>query len=209
MKTVLGLLAGFWALILVAGIANPGYQHYRYHVSLLAADGSNLIWVTTLAILLVAAAQWVAAREFWPVNRPVAALLAGAGTALVLVAAFRVPCPERARFCTFTVEHTPAESIHNAAVIAYAVITMAAMVLLGFVAITKGHHSLVGIPGLVAAFVFALTFSGLLLFPEGLAQRTWIALGQIWLVVAVFEAQRHRERISAGAQPPSSGTTGQ
>jgi hypothetical protein len=47
--------------------------------------------------------------------------------------------------------------------------------------------------------IFALTFSGLLLFPAGLAQRTWIAVGQIWLVAAVFEAQLHRERL-AGAQ---------
>lgn len=197
MKAVLILFAGFWALIFVTGVANPGYKHYRDHVSLLAADGSTLIWVTTLAILLTAAAQWVAARTFWPVNRLVAGLLVVAGLALVVVAAFRVPCPRRARFCTFTVDDTPAETVHNVGVITYAVITMAAMVVLGVVAITKGDHSLVGVPGIIASVVFALTFSGLLLFPEGLAQRTWIAVGQIWLVVAVYEAQRHRARIDS------------
>jgi hypothetical protein len=75
---------------------------------------------------------------------------------------------------------------------------MTAMVILGITALTRGHHSLVGVPGLIASAVFALTFSGLLLFPAGLAQRTWIAVGQIWLVAAVFEAQLHRERL-AGA----------
>ncbi|MEZ5185189.1 MAG: DUF998 domain-containing protein [Candidatus Nanopelagicales bacterium] len=197
MKTVLALFAGFWALIFIAGLANPGYRHYREHVSLLAAPGSSLIWVTTLAILLTAAAQWVGAYHFWEVNRVVAALLIVAGGALVGVAGFRVPCPKSSRHCTYTVDHTPSESLHAAGVITYAVAIMMAMVLLGIVAITRGHHSLVGVPGLIAAFVFALTFSGLLVFPEGLAQRTWIAVGQIWLVAAVYEAQKHRAHILA------------
>lgn len=192
---MLGLFVGFWVLIFVAGSANPGYLHYREHVSLLAADGNQLIWVTTVAIMLTAIAQWVAAGFFWSVNRPVSLLLVLAGGALLVVAAFRVPCPPRARHCTYTVEHTASESIHNGAVIAYAVLTMAAMVILGVVAVTQGRHSLVGIPGLVACAVFALTFSGLLVFPQGLAQRTWIGIGQVWLVAAVFEAQQHRERV--------------
>ncbi len=196
MKVVLGLFAGFWALIFVAGSANPGYVHYREHVSLLAADGNRLIWVTTLAILLTACAQWVAAWAFWPFNRPIALLLVMAGACLLVVAGFRVPCPPRARHCTYTVEHTTAESVHNAGVIGYAILTMAAMVILGVVAVTQGRHSLVGIPGLIACVVFALTFSGLLVFPEGLAQRTWIAVGQIWLVAAVFEAEQHREKVA-------------
>ncbi|HQR80580.1 MAG TPA: DUF998 domain-containing protein [Actinomycetota bacterium] len=198
MKAVVALFAGFWALIFVAGLANPGYQHYRYHVSLLAAQGSRLVWLTTVAILLVALAQWVGGRVFWDINRTVAVLLFLAGAALVAVAAFKVPCPPRARFCTHTVEHTAAETVHSAGVIGYALATMAAMVTLGIVALTRGRHSLVGVPGLVAAVVFAMTFSGILLFPEGLAQRTWIAIGQLWLVAAVFEAQRHRRRIDAG-----------
>lgn len=203
MKTVLGLFVGFWALIFVAGVANPGYRHYREHVSVLAADGSRLIWVTTLAILLVAAAQWVAAFHFWELNKAVAGLLIVAGAALSVVAAFRVPCPEGARHCTFTVEHTPAEAAHNAGVIAYAIVTMIAMVVLGLVAILRGQHSLVGIPGLIASVVFALSFSGLLLFPEGLAQRSWIAVGQIWLVAAVYEAQTHKERLHRRSQSAS------
>lgn len=200
MKAVLALFVGFWVLIFVAGTANPGYQHYRYHVSLLAADGSRLVWVTTLAITLTALAQWVGAWAFWDVNRAVGWLLIVAGTALVAVAVFRVPCPRRARFCTYTVEHTPAESIHNSGVIGYALATMTAMVILGVIAITRGHHSLVGVPGLIAAVVFAMGFSGILLFPEGLAQRTWIAVGQAWLVAAVFEAQRHRSRLGGRAR---------
>ncbi len=199
MKMVLALFAGFWALIFVAGLANPGYRHYREHVSLLAADGSKLIWLTTLAILLTAAAQWAGSYYFWNVNRVVALLLVAAGVALVAVAAFRVPCPERARHCTYTVENTTSETLHAVGVVAYAIVTMIAMVVLGIVAITRGHHSLVGVPGLIAAFVFALTFSGLLVFPEGLAQRSWIAVGQIWLVAAVFEAQKHREHLAREA----------
>lgn len=196
MKVVLGLFIGFWVLIFITGAANPGYVHYREHVSLLAADGNTLIWVTTLAILLTAVAQWVAAGIFWQVNRPVALLLMMAGIALTIVAAFRVPCPPRARHCTYTVEHTTSETVHNAGVIGYAVLTMIAMVILGVVAVTQGRHSLVGIPGLIACAVFALTFSGLLVFPEGLAQRTWIGVGQVWLVAAVFEAQQHREKVA-------------
>ncbi len=197
MRIVLGLFAGFWALIFVAGLANPGYVHYREHVSLLAADGNRLIWVTTLAILLTAVAQWVAARLFWIVNRPVALLMVMAGVALCVVAGFRVPCPEKAKHCTFTVEHTASESVHNAGVVVYAVLTMAAMVILGVVAITQGRHSLVGIPGLIACAVFALSFSGLLIFPAGLAQRVWIGVGQLWLVAASFEVEQHRERVAA------------
>lgn len=192
---MLGLFAGFWALIFVTGSANPGYVHYREHVSLLAADGNRLIWLTTIAILLTAVAQWVAAWAFWPVNRPIAILLVVAGMALAVVATFRVPCPQRAKHCTYTVDHTPSETVHNAGVVAYAVLTMAAMLILGVVALTQGRHSLVGIPGLFACVAFGLTFSGLLVFPEGLAQRTWIAVGQIWLVAAVFEAEQHRERV--------------
>ncbi|HNE88142.1 MAG TPA: DUF998 domain-containing protein [Actinomycetota bacterium] len=192
MKTVVALFAGFWAMIFVTGLANPGYQHYRYHVSLLAADGARLIWLTTVAILLTAMAQWVAARIFWRVNRLVSLLLIVAGGALVAVALFRVPCPPRAQFCTYTVDDTPAEAVHNNAVIVYAVATMIAMIALGIVSITRGHHNLVGIPGLVAAALFALGFGGMLVWPAGLAQRTWIIVGQLWLVAAVFEAQRRR-----------------
>lgn len=198
MKTVFWLFAGFWALILVAGSLNPGYRHYREHVSLLAAQGSRYAWITMLAIVLTAVAQWVAARHFWEVNRVVAYLLVVAGLALLAVAVFRVPCPEKARYCTFVEDHTTSETLHAAGVITYAIVTMTAMVILGITALTRGHHSLVGVPGLIASAVFALTFSGLLLFPAGLAQRTWIAVGQIWLVAAVFEAQLHRERL-AGA----------
>ncbi len=192
MKTVVALFAGFWAMIFVTGLANPGYQHYRYHVSLLAADGARLIWLTTVAILLTAMAQWVAARIFWRVNRLVSLLLIVAGGALVAVALFRVPCPPRAQFCTYTVDDTPSEAVHNNAVIVYAVATMIAMIALGIVSITRGHHNLVGIPGLVAAALFALGFGGMLVWPAGLAQRTWIIVGQLWLVAAVFEAQRRR-----------------
>ena len=192
MKTVVALFAGFWAMIFVTGLANPGYQHYRYHVSLLASDGSRLIWLTTVAILATALAQWVAAGVFWRVNRLVAVLLGMAELALIAVALFRVPCPPRARFCTYTVDDTPAEAIHNNAVVVYAVVTMLAMIVLGIVSITRGHHNLVGIPGLVAAVLFALGFGGMLVWPAGLAQRTWIIIGQLWLVAAVYEAQRRR-----------------
>lgn len=194
MKAVVALLASFWLLIFIAGAANPEYQHYREHVSLLAADGSRLIWVTTLAIACTSAAQWVGAYYFWTVNRPVAVLLGLAGSALALVAAFRVPCSRDSRHCPFTVEHTASEAVHNAGVVAYAVVTMAAMVLLGVMTLVNGQHSLVGVPGLVAAVIFALTYSGLLFPPEGLAQRTWIAVGQIWLVAAVNVAQQRRLR---------------
>lgn len=200
MKTVVALLAGFWAMIFVSGLANPGYQHYRYHVSLLAAEGSRLIWLTTLAILLTALAQWVAARIFWPVNRLVSGLLAVAGAALVAIALFRVPCPPRAQFCTYTVDDTPAEAVHNNAVIVYAVATMIAMIVLGIVSITRGHHNLVGIPGLIAAALFALGFGGMLVWPAGLAQRTWIIIGQLWLVAAVFEAQRRATHADRATQ---------
>ena len=44
-------------------------------------------------------------------------LLIVAGGALVAVALFRVPCPPRAQFCTYTVDDTPAEAVHNNAVI--------------------------------------------------------------------------------------------
>lgn len=197
MRLVLGLCVGFWCLIFVAGLANPGYVHYRFHVSVLAADGNRLIWVTTVAILLVAAAQWAAARLFWRVNRPVAILLSSAGLALVAVAAFRVPCPRNARYCPYTVEHTPAETVHNSGVIVYAVLTMAAMLILGVIALTQGRHSLVGIPGLIACGLFAMTFTGLFVFPAGLAQRVWIGVGQAWLIAASFEAEQHRERVAA------------
>lgn len=197
MKTVLALFAGFWLLILIAGSANPGYQHYREHVSLLAAEGSRLVWVTTLAILLVAAAQWVGSYYFWQVNKTVTGLLAAAGAALGVVAAFRVPCERSSRHCTFTVEDTVSASVHNAGVVTFALATMAAMVILGVVSLVHGQHSVVGIPGLLAAGVFALTYSGLLFPPEGLAQRTWIAVGQIWLVAAVGVAQERRRRDAA------------
>lgn len=203
MKTVFGLFAGFWALVFVAGWLNPGYRHYREHVSLLAADGSRYAWVAVLAISLTALAQWVASRQFWDINRPVALLLVVAGAGLMMVAIFRVPCPEKARYCTYVQDHTTSETLHAAGVITYAVATMLAMVIVGIVAITRGHHSLVGIPGLIASVIFALTFSGLLLFPAGLAQRTWIAVGQIWLVAAVFEAQEHRERLAKAARAGS------
>ena len=66
-------------------------------MSLLAADGARLqSELTTVAILLTAMAQWVAARIFWRVNRLVSLLLIVAGGALVIIALLPEPATTRA-----------------------------------------------------------------------------------------------------------------
>ena len=93
-RVVLGCLAAFWGLVLLVGVANPGYSQTRDYVSTLAARGADFGWLGVLAICAAAAAMLGTALLLRPVS-VVAALLAGlAGVGFVVVAFTRLDCSE-------------------------------------------------------------------------------------------------------------------
>lgn len=187
-------LAAFWLVVFAAGWLHDGYQHYRFHVSVLAADGVQYAWLGVLAILCTAFAHLVVVPLLWRWRPLVGWCLLVCGICLIVVAAFPVTCPRRVRFCEFTGPDSPSNTVHAGAVAVYALALVVAMLYAGITAVIGHHRSLVGVPGLVAAAVFVTAFSGLLIPPVGLAQRVWIAVGQLWLVGAIIEAQDHVDR---------------
>lgn len=194
----IALLAAFWVLIFGAGWLHDGYQHYRFHVSVLAADGMPYSWVAVIAICCTAFAHLVVVPLTYRWRPLVGACLFICGIALLLVAAFPITCPNRVRFCTFTGAESPSNTVHAAGVGLYAAAMVAAMLYAGVTAVLGHQRSLVGVPGLIAAAVFVIAFSGLLTAPVGLAQRVWIAVGQLWLVGAIVEAAEHADRADRG-----------
>ena len=197
-KACIGLLAGFWLAVLLGGMTTEGYTHYRHQVSLLSAVGVDSPWFGFLAVACACAAHLVVVPLLLGWDRVVGVAVGTARASLLVVMVFRVSCPPRVRFC----EPSPVgvgDRIHTAAVVVYAVAMVLAMLVAGIRALVNGRPSIVGVPGLVAAAVFVMAFGGLLEPPHGLAQRTWIIVGQLWLVGAAFEAGESRRRVDARA----------
>lgn len=194
----LGFVVLFWVLVEVAATRNPGYVHYRFQISTLAAPGAHSPWLAQCAIACVAAAHLVTAPALARWHGLVGALVAAAGALLIPVALFRAPCPYRASFCARGAATGVSEYVHTVGVLGSALCVMTAMLVAGVHRLRAGRKPLAGAPGMAAATLIGVALLGGLQSPAGSTQRMWILVGQLWLIGMAMEAapQMHRRQPS-------------
>jgi hypothetical protein len=191
---VLAGLGVFWATLLLAGAASPGYSQRRDYVSSLAAHGVEDAWLGMLAIAAVGVAGLGAAVLLWRLTRTGALALACAGVGFVVVALVRIDCPNGAARCglggRFDVHGAPAITHWTAAVVS-TVLVLVGATLVAYALFRSGRRA-AGVMSAVAAAATLVALVGTGGQSPGVVQRAWIAVMTIWLVgaAAVVLARR-------------------
>lgn len=180
-------VALFWVLTLTAGALAPGYAIRQDYVSSLAGRGSSVAVLGVAAIAVLGLAHLVAA---WALRGGIAVPLALAGTAGLLIAAFRVGCPLGAAGCSFVPGNRIGDlqsSAHGAAVAGYeaALIVAMAVVVASRRAADK-VFALVSAVAIPVSVVLLLNTGGA---ANGLWQRAWLVVNTAWLVALVWRAR--------------------
>jgi hypothetical protein len=179
------LLASFWILVAVGGVANEGYRQYEDFVSSLASRGVAQPWIGIAALTCAAAAHAVVVPLLRRQDPAVAwAVLTAAGS-LLAVAAFRVQCP-RAPYCLVDRPWDWVDAVHATAVMLYALAMITAMLRGGLVAVRIPSRRSLGLASLLAATFFVVALVLTLGPVPGLSQRFWILAGQVWLVAVAW-----------------------
>ena len=189
-------LAGFWVLVVVAGLLQPGYAPSRDYVSDLAAVGARDPAVGVVALLALGVAYLAAAvvLDGWVGTRLGAVLLAVAALLTWVVAFARIDCPDGAAYCSVprpgrgvALVHASGSRfgphLHGWGVAAsYAAVALA-MLWLG-VLWRRRRHPLRALAS-VAALVTSLATVPFWVSDgsPGLAQRVWLGILTAWVVL--------------------------
>lgn len=187
-------LGVFWAALLLAGAASPGYSQRRDYVSSLAAHGVEDAWLGMLAIVAVGVAGVAAAVLLWRVTRAGALALACAGIGFVVVALVRIDCPNGAARCglggRFDVHGAPAITHWTAAVVS-TVLVLVGAALVAY-ALWRRRRRAASVVSAVAAAMTLVALVGTGGQSPGVVQRVWIAVMTLWLVGAALLALTRR-----------------
>ena len=182
-RVVLGCLAVFWCLVLLAGAANPGYSQTRDYVSTLASRGAELGWLGVLAICAAALAILATAVLLRPLSRVAAVLTGIAGIGILVVAFTRLECPNGPAGCglggRFDVSGVR-EISHSAATTLSAVLLVAAMAWSG-VELNRRGHTRAGIASLGSAVATAVAFLATGGSSPGWIERIGILVATSWM----------------------------
>ena len=126
-----GAVVAFWALILVAGLVNPGYLLTRDYISALASRGAEQAWLGVGALVLLPVAHLATAVVLWSRTRLASYGLALTVVAGLLVAADRISCPGGAARCGTGPRTQPADwmdAVHGKSVAAYGVMMVLVLI---------------------------------------------------------------------------------
>ena len=185
-----GAVVSFWALVLVAGLVNPGYLLTRDYISALASRGADQAWLGVSALVLLPVAHLATAVVLRSRARLASYGLALSVVAGLLVAADRISCPGGAARCGTVPRTQPTDwmdLVHGKSVAAYGVIMV--LVLITAAVELRGQAGLRRLA--VASAVLAPVSATLLLasatsdHPGG-PQRLWLLVNTGWLVAAAL-----------------------
>lgn len=184
-----GGVVSFWLLTSGAGALAPGYSFRDDYTSSLAGRGSSVAALGIAALAVLGLAHLAAAAS---VRGVVAGPLALAGVAGLVVAAFRVGCPDGAAGCSFGANDPPADltdMVHGLAVGGYEIALVVAMVVVA----VRGNRRwssgfrVLTVVAAVASVLLLLQTGGV---DNGLWQRGWLIVNTGWLVAAVRARRR-------------------
>lgn len=181
-RLAFGLFAAFWVLIAVGASAKTGYNQSIDFVSSLASRGSQAPVWGLAAIVGVAVAHLLLVPQLRRVDSAVGICVLVSGIALLGVAAFRVQCPD-APYCVRADPADFADVVHRGAVLTYAIAMVVAMVRMGVIGLGQPRLRRLGIASLATSGLFVVALAFTQGPAPGFAQRIWIALGQVWLIV--------------------------
>jgi hypothetical membrane protein len=189
-RVVLGGLAAFWGLVLVAGATNPGYSQTRDYVSTLAARGADPGWLGVLAICSAAIAILATAVLLRALSRFAAVLTAIGGAGFLVVAFTRLQCANGAAGCglggRFDLSGAT-EITHSAATTLSAVLLVVAMAWSGIDLVHRGHaHA--GIASLAASAATAVAFLATGGSSPGWIERVGILVATAWMASIAIAA---------------------
>ncbi len=209
---LLGVLL-FWAGVVGAGALVEGYSSRDDYISSLAGRGSP---VAVLAIGALAASATAHLATAWAVglawrSRLGASALGGAALAVLAVAAFRQSCPAGPSGCGLTDRSTRdwVDTVHGGSVVAYALLAVAAMLVLGIGALwgTASWPRWLGLVSWVFAAGSVVLVGQVGGEQVGVWQRAWVANNLTWLLVVAGaaslrgRAQRRPPGIAAWRRP--------
>lgn len=194
---VLAGIGCFWAGILVAAAAEPGYRHRRDYVSTLASRGAEHGELAVLAIVAAAAAMLVASLLVRELSRIAAVAIALAGAGFVVAAFTRLECANGAAGCGLggRFEISGGTEIgHWTATTVSSVLLIAGIALTGWALLRRGRRWW-GVASLAAAAVTTAAFLATGGDNPGAVQRVGIVVGTGWLAaLAVFSLVRGDRR---------------
>ena len=189
-RLVLVLVVVFWALVVVGGLVNPGYEQGRDFISSLASRGAGQAWIGVAALVVLPLAHLATLSVLWT-RADVAFAVSGAHalfTSVVsglVVAASRISCPGGAAGCSN--DSRPRQTdwmdhLHGWAVGVYGVAMVSAI---GFAAADLWWRP--GMRGLAVLSVVLAPVSAALLLAISLGatggvQRMWLLVNTGWLV---------------------------
>ena len=190
-RVVLGGLAVFWGLVLVAGALNPGYSQTRDYVSTLAARGADPGWLGVLAICGVAVAILATALLLQGLSRVAAVLTGIAGVGILVVAFTRLSCPNGPAGCglggRFDVSGAR-EITHSAATTLSAVLLVVAMAWSG-IELRRRGRARAGLASLGAATATAVAFLATGGSSPGWIERIGILVATSWMAGVALAAR--------------------
>jgi uncharacterized membrane protein YhaH (DUF805 family) len=201
----IGVVA-FWVGVFVAASLVDGYSSTRDYISSLAGRGSSVAVLGVAAIAAVSIAHFCAALVLRgaPASRAgdidperitssgspraASALLGLAGVALLVVAAFRAPCPGGAAGCGLDESFGDAiDVVHVIATIVYEILVLGAMVAVAVRSLRgQGSPRWMGVYSVAAAIASVLLLSRTDGADSGLWQRLWLVNNLSWLLVVMW-----------------------
>lgn len=197
--SVLGVTL-FWTGVLVGGALAPGYRQSQDYISALASRGSVVAPIGMAAIaskgVAYLAGSWLTQRVWG--RRALALPMLLAGASLLVVAAFRIGCPDGAAGCGFGAAALVDDSgdlIHYYAVLSFEIWLLCAMVVLLLGALRGAPWprwlGWVSLPlGIVSVTLLTQTGGEF----NGVWQRLWAGNNSLWLLLVVGLAAGRRGR---------------
>jgi len=189
-------VVAFWGLVVVAGLAQPGYRPSRDYVSALASEGARWPVLGIVALLSFGVAYLAAAVVLARgVGTAVAAgLLVGAGLLTWVVAFARIHCPGGAAFCSVSAPDRGGQSVadtasrfgphlHGWSVAASYALVAIAMLWLAVVLGRRGdrRRALASVAALVTSLATVPFWTGS--DTPGGAQRVWLGILSAWVLL--------------------------
>jgi hypothetical protein len=186
----------FWLGVLIGGSLAPGYRQSRDYISALASRGSAVAPIGIAAIAsqglgFLFGGLFVLRR--WR-SRAAGLPMVLAGLSVVVVAAFRIGCPDGAAGCgfgAFELANDFGDVVHRDAVIAFELFLLLAMAALALGSLRRPPWprwlGWVSVPMGIASVLLLASTGGEL---NGVIQKLWAGTNSAWLLLVVWAAKR-------------------
>ncbi len=188
-------VAGFWVLVIVAGLVNPGYVVTRDYISALASRGADQAWLGVAALVLLPLAHGGLALLLARRGRRAQVVAAGLVVCMLaglVVSSMRISCPGGAARCSVAGQVRTTDwidAVHGKAVATYGVV-MVFVLAAAAVSLWTVDRPLAITSAVLAPVSMALLLATAGGDRPGGPQRLWLLVNTGWLVAAALREAR-------------------